>query len=243
VSSFLSALQLLTVFPWPQASDCRANEIGSAAIFFPVVGFLLGSILVLANFLLRPFASAILVSVVVVTLLALLTRGLHLDGLGDTFDGLGAGGERQRMLRIMDDSHTGAFGLIAIVLVLFFKIHAIEGIDSERWRALLSAPVLSRWAMVLLGHNARPAKQGLGSTFIDNLSAPHVFLATLITAVLVIGTLHGPGIALMGWVAVFTIASRAYFHRRLGGVTGDSFGAVGELSETSVLFFLALGMG
>jgi adenosylcobinamide-GDP ribazoletransferase len=81
----------------------------------------------------------------------LLTRGLHLDGLGDTFDGLGAGGDRERMLRIMDDSHTGAFGLIAIVLLLFSKIHAIESMDNERWRALLAAPILGRWAMVLLG--------------------------------------------------------------------------------------------
>jgi adenosylcobinamide-GDP ribazoletransferase len=243
VNSFFSALQFLTLFPCPKRVEHRADEIGPAAIFFPIVGFFLGSILALANFLLEPFASTILISVIVVTLLALLTRGLHLDGLGDTFDGLGAGGERQRMLRIMDDSHTGSFGLIAIVLVLFFKIHAIEGLDSERWRALLSAPVLSRWAMVLLGHHAQAAKQGLGSTFINHLSAQHVFLATLITAVLIVGILHGAGIALMGWVAVFTIASKAYFHRRLGGITGDSFGAVGELSETSVLLFLALGMG
>ena len=220
----------------------RADEIGPAAIFFPVVGFFLGSILVLANFLLEPFASAILISVVVVTLLALLTRGLHLDGLGDTFDGLGAGGDRERMLRIMDDSHTGAFGILAIVLVLFFKIHAIESLDSERWRALLVAPVLGRWAMVLLGHRSQAAKQGLGSTLIDHLSAKHLFLATLITVLLVAAILHAAGIAMMAWVAVFTIVSKAYFHRRLGGVTGDTFGAVGELSETSVLFFLALGM-
>ncbi len=220
----------------------RADEIGPAAIFFPVVGFFLGSILVLANFLLEPFASAILISVVVVTLLALLTRGLHLDGLGDTFDGLGAGGDRERMLRIMDDSHTGAFGILAIVLVLFFKIHAIESLDSERWRALLVAPVLGRWAMVLLGHRSQAAKQGLGSTLIDHLSAKHLFLATLITVLLVAAILHAAGIAIMAWVAVFTIVSKAYFHRRLGGVTGDTFGAVGELSETSVLFFLALGM-
>ena len=137
MNSFFSALQFLTLFPWPKRVERRADEIGPAAIFFPIVGFFLGSILALANFLLEPFASAILISVVVVTLLALLTRGLHLDGLGDTFDGLGAGGDRERMLRIMDDSHTGAFGLIAIVLVLFFKIHAIESLDSERWRALL----------------------------------------------------------------------------------------------------------
>lgn len=242
MNSFFSALQFLTLFPCPKRSEHRAEEIGSAAIFFPVVGLLLGSILVLANFLLEPFASAILVSIVVVTLLALLTRGLHLDGLGDTFDGLGAGGDRQRMLRIMDDSHTGAFGVLAIVLVLFFKIHAIESLEFERWRALLAAPVLGRWAMVLLGLRSQAAKQGLGSTLIDHLSGKHLVVATLITVISVAAILHGSGIALMAWVAVFTMASKAYFHRRLGGVTGDSFGAVGELSETSVLLFLALGM-
>jgi adenosylcobinamide-GDP ribazoletransferase len=242
VNSFFSALQLLTLFPWPKRVERRADEIGPSAIFFPVVGLLLGLILVLANFLLGPFASSILVSVVLVTLLALLTRGLHLDGLGDTFDGLGAGGDRERMLRIMDDSHTGAFGLIAIVLVLFFKIHAIESLDLERWRALLAAPVLGRWAMVLLGHRATAAKQGLGSTLVDHLSAKHFLFATFLTVLLVAAILQVAGIAMMAYVALLTMASKIYFHRRLGGVTGDTFGAVGELTETSVLFFLALGI-
>jgi adenosylcobinamide-GDP ribazoletransferase len=242
VNSFFAALQFLTLCPWPKRVERCADEIGRSAIFFPVVGFLLGSILVLANFLLEPFASAILVSVVVVTLMALLTRGLHLDGLGDTFDGLGAGGDRDRMVRIMDDSHTGAFGLIAIVLVLFFKIHAIESLEVERWRGLLAAPVLGRWAMVLLGYRSTAAKPGLGSTLIDYLSAKQFLWATLISVLLVAAILHGVGIAMMAWVTLLTMASKIYLHRRLGGVTGDTFGAVGELSETSVLFFLALGL-
>jgi adenosylcobinamide-GDP ribazoletransferase len=179
--------------------------------------------------------------VLLVTILVLLTRGLHLDGLGDTFDGLGAGGDRERILRVMDDSHTGAFGVIAIVLALFFKIQALEGIDSERWRALLAAPMLGRWAMVLLGYRSKAAKPGLGSNLIDHLKTSHLIVATLITLLLVTAISHGTGIALMIWVAVFTLASKSFFHRRLGGVTGDIFGAVGELSETSVLVFLALG--
>jgi adenosylcobinamide-GDP ribazoletransferase len=176
-----------------------------------------------------------------VTLLALLTGGLHLDGVGDTFDGLGAGGDRERMLRIMDDSHTGAYGLIAIVLLLFFKIHALEIIDSERWRALLAAPILGRWAMVLLAYRSQAAKPGLGSTLIDRLETKHVIVTTFITLMLVAAILRGAGIALMIWITVFTLASKSYFHRRLGGITGDTFGAVGELSEASVMIILALG--
>jgi len=241
VSSFFAALQFLTLFPWPKRAQRSADEVGPAAIFFPVIGFLLGLILVLVNFLLAPFASPGLASVVLVSVLALLTRGLHLDGVGDTFDGLGAGGDRERMLRIMDDSHTGAFGLIAIVLLLFFKVHAIESMDNERWRALLAAPILGRWAMVRLGYRTQSAKPGLGSTLIHHLSTKHFLISTFVTLLLVAAVLRGTGIAMMAWVAVFSLASKNYFHRRLGGVTGDTFGAVGELSETSVFVFLALG--
>jgi adenosylcobinamide-GDP ribazoletransferase len=241
VSSFLAALQFLTLFPWPRRTDRSADEVGPSAIFFPVIGVLLGLILVLVNVLLEPLASPALSSVALVAVLALLTRGLHLDGLGDTFDGLGAGGERERMLNIMDDSHTGAFGVIAIVLLLFFKIHAIASIDDERWRALLAAPILGRWAMVLLGYGSQAAKPGLGSTLINHLETKHVVFATFVTLILVAAILHETGIAMMAWVTIFTLASKIYFHRRLGGVTGDTFGAVGELSETSVMVFLALG--
>jgi adenosylcobinamide-GDP ribazoletransferase len=216
------------------------SEVGRSAIFFPVVGLILGLILVLVNFLLLPFASAGLLSVILVTLLAFMTRGLHFDGVGDTFDGLGAGGDRDRVLSIMDDSHTGVFGLIAIVLVLFLKIHALESIDVDRWRALLVAPILGRWAMVLLAFRSKAAKAGLGSNLIEHLQTKHFLLATLVTLLLVAAIWRRNGIVMMAWVAVFTTASKSYFHRRLGGVTGDTFGAVGELSETSVMVLLAL---
>ena len=241
MSSFFAALQFLTIIPWPRRADCSADELGRATIFFPVIGFLLGLTLVLVNVSLKSFASPVLSSVALVTLLAWLTRGLHLDGLGDTFDGLGAGGDREHMLRVMDDSHTGAFGVIAIVLLLFFKIHAIEAIDSERWRALLAVPVLSRWAMVLLAYRSKAAKEGLGSTLIDHLSTKHFFISTFVTLLLVAAVLRATGVFMMAWVAIFSLASKNYFQRRLGGVTGDTFGAVGELSETSVFVFLALG--
>jgi adenosylcobinamide-GDP ribazoletransferase len=240
VSSFFEALQFLTLFPRPSRLEHSTDEIGRSAIFFPVIGFMLGLILVLVNFLLEPFASAGLLSVILVTLLTLATGGLHLDGVGDTFDGLGAGGDRDRVLSIMDDSHTGVYGLIAIVLVLFLKIHALESMDVDRWRALLAAPILGRWAMVLLGFQSKAAKAGLGSNLIDHLTTKHFLLATFLTLLLVAAILRGSGIVMIAWVAVFTITSKNYFHRRLGGVTGDIFGAVGELSETSVMVLLAL---
>jgi adenosylcobinamide-GDP ribazoletransferase len=205
-----------------------------------VIGLILGSILVVVNFLLAPFASAALLSVILISLLAFLTRGLHLDGVGDTFDGLGAGGDRDRILSVMDDSHTGVFGLTAVVLVLLLKIHALESIDVDRGRTLLVALILGRWGMLLLAYRSKAAKDGLGSRLIDHLKTKYFLIATLLTLVLVAGIWSRNGIMMMAWVAIFTTASKIYFHRRLGGVTGDTCGAVGELSETSVMVLLAL---
>jgi adenosylcobinamide-GDP ribazoletransferase len=216
------------------------SDLGRSAIFFPVIGLILGTLLVVVNFLLAPFASAALLSVILVSLLAFLTRGLHLDGVGDTFDGLGAGGDRDHVLSVMDDSHIGVFGVIAIVLVLFLKIHALESLDVDRWRVLLTALILGRWAMVLLAFRSRPAKTGLGANLIGHLQTSHLLLTTLLTLMLVAAIFRGNGIVMMAWVAIFTTASKIYFHRRLGGVTGDTCGAVGELSETSVMVLLAL---
>jgi adenosylcobinamide-GDP ribazoletransferase len=241
VSSFYAALQFLTVFPWPRYRPYSADELGRAAIFFPVIGVLLGLVLVLVSSALEPLASAGLSSVVLVAVLALLTRGLHLDGLGDSFDGLSAAGDRERMLQIMDDSHTGAFGLIAIVLLLLIKIHALESVETERWRALLTAPVLGRWAMIVLGYGARAAKPGLGSSLIEHLKTKHLLVASFITFIFAGAILRGVGVALMICIGLFSLLSKVFWHRRLGGVTGDTFGATSELSEALVLVILALG--
>jgi adenosylcobinamide-GDP ribazoletransferase len=240
VSAFFAALQFLTFFPYPRRMGYATADVGRSAIFFPVIGLILGSILVVVNFLLAPFVSAALLSVILVSLLAFLTRGLHLDGVGDTFDGLGAGGDRDRILSVMDDSHTGVFGLTAVVLVLLLKIHALESIDVDRGRTLLVALILGRWGMLLLAYRSKAAKDGLGSRLIDHLKTKYFLIATLLTLVLVAGIWSRNGIMMMAWVAIFTTASKIYFHRRLGGVTGDTCGAVGELSETSVMVLLAL---
>lgn len=240
MNSFFAALEFLTLFPCPDRAERPADELGRAAIFFPLVGLLLGAILVVVDFLLSPFASPALTGAILIAILALLTGGLHLDALGDTFDGLGAGGDRQRILQVMDDSRTGAFGVIAIGLTLFLKIHALQSMDAERWRALLAAPVLGRWSMVLMGCRAAAAKPGLGATFIEHLSARRIVAATLLTALAAAAILRAGGVVLMICLATLTLLCKHYFRRRLGGVTGDILGAVGEWSETSALVLLAL---
>jgi adenosylcobinamide-GDP ribazoletransferase len=239
MNAFFAALQFLTIIPGPK--NLPSVDWGWAAIFFPIIGLLLGTVLVLSDFPLRLLASPGLCAAVLVAVLAFLTRGLHLDGLSDTFDGLGAGGDRDRMLAIMDDSHVGAFGMIAVLLVLILKIEAIQSTDADRWRLLLAAPILSRWAMVVLGYRSLSAKAGLGSSFIGHLENKHVAVASIISVMLLGVILRAGGIALILLTGLFTWAIKTYFHRRLGGINGDIFGAVGELTETFALVFLALG--
>ena len=240
MNSFFAALQFLTLCPWPARMERSAGEVGRSAIFFPVIGFALGSILVLIDWLLQAFASSGLLSAILVAASVVATRGLHLDGLADTFDGLGAGGGRERVLQIMDDSHTGVFGVAAIALVLLIKVEALDSLANDRWRTLLLAPLLSRWTMVLLAHRSKAAKEGLGSTFIAHVEAKHFFAATSVTFLLAAPVQPMMAVALMAWVGVFTWGCKLYLHRRLGGVTGDTFGAVTELNESCVMVAMAL---
>jgi adenosylcobinamide-GDP ribazoletransferase len=239
MNSFFAALQFLTIIPGPK--NLASVDWGWAAIFFPIIGLLLGAVLVLSDFPLRLLASPGLCAAVLVAILAFLTRGLHLDGLSDTFDGLGAGGDRDQILNVMDDSHVGAFGMIAVLLVLILKIEAIQSTDVDRWRLLLAAPILSRWAMVVLGYRSLPVKPGLGSSFMGHLENKHVAVASVISVMLLAVILRAGSIAVILLTGLFTWAIKTYFHRRLGGINGDIFGAVGELTETFALVFLALG--
>jgi adenosylcobinamide-GDP ribazoletransferase len=95
--------------------------------------------------------------------------------------------------------------------------------------------------MVVLGYRSLPAKPGLGSSFIGHLENKHVAVASIISVMLLAVILRAGGIALILLTGLFTWAIKTYFHRRLGGINGDIFGAVGELTETFALVFLALG--
>lgn len=235
--SFLTALKFLTIFPWPKTFPTTPEEIGRSAPSFPLVGFCLGLVLMLCDRLLYRYMESTLLSILLVTLMILLTRGLHLDGLGDTCDGLGAKGDTKEALEAMDDSRIGIFGLLAVVIVIAFKIHAMAVM--EGYPGLLLAPILGRWAMVVLAYGSRSAREGLGEIMVQNVRGRHLLLATLFTLALVTIFSGQIGLWIALCVSLLTLLSRNYFHRRLGGVTGDTFGAVGEITETLSLVIFA----
>jgi len=226
-----AAFAFLTRIPIPGAGG--AGELGRSVVWFPLVGAALGAALVGVARALGGHLSAGVLAVALVALHALLTGGLHLDGLADTFDAWGGGrGDRARMLEIMRDSRIGAHGATALALLLAGKIFAVLDLLSRgtSW-PLLAAPAVARWAvvpLVVLFRYARPS--GLGSPFQEQRRAIDVVVATVLVAPLAFwfggAALRAAALAL---AAALLVALA--INRRLGGLTGDVYGAAIEIAE------------
>jgi len=236
MTRLLAALAFLTRVPVrPIHRSFEASDVGRAALFFPLIGAAIGLVQLGVFRLLRPHLPSLVVAVLVVALSAWVTRGLHLDGLADFADGLGGGSTREDALRIMRDPAVGAFGVIALVLVLVVKIAAVDALPSAE--ALVLAPALARWAAVPIGVFLPYARegQGLGAAMTGGTGRFELLGSTVLAASL---SLFVPlKLALLSWAAVLLVSFFVGIiaRRRLGGMTGDVLGANVELAEASVL--------
>lgn len=210
-------------------------ELARSLTYFPAVGAALGALLIAAHAALGAVLSPGPVAVSVVALSALVTGGLHLDGVADVFDALGGGrGDRDRMLRILRDSRIGAHGAAALALVVVAKVLAVAALDGRAW-PLYAAPIAARWAAAVLivrFPHARP--DGLGAPFHRHAGRAQLAGATLVALAGLAGL--GPralGPALAALAAALAVA--VPLHRRLGGLTGDVHGAAIETAELAFL--------
>lgn len=232
MTRLLAAVAFLTRLPIRRAFT--AADVGRAAIAFPLVGAGIGVLQLAVWRLSEPYLTSLVTAALVVAFGAWVTRGLHWDGLADFVDGLGGGRTKEDALRIMKDSRIGAFGALALGLVLVLKIAAIEGLP--RPEMLVLAPALSRWSVVALGAALPYVRPGS-----DSPSA-HAGAVELVGATLMAGVLV---VYLRSWLEVVvaigvTVVVGAIARRRLGGVTGDVLGANVELAETAVLISAAV---
>jgi adenosylcobinamide-GDP ribazoletransferase len=238
---FLEAVRFLTFIPLP-AREASWEQVGRGTAYFPLVGALLGAIFVLADALLGKIWSRLLVSAVLVVLWVILTGGLHLDGLADTVDGLRGGRGREERLTIMKDSRLGTFGGVAVFCLLALKLAFLNELGlAWRGRGLLVVPTLGRWAMVYsiwTFPSARPG--GIGSLFKEHSGLREVVLATVLALVVALSFFSLWGLAILGglWLAVTLLGWT--LTRALGGLTGDTYGALCEISEVLVLAMVAL---
>ncbi len=239
----LAALRFLTVLPLPGKVGTSAAELAGSAPWFPVVGLLIGA--AAAGFAEGVYLGAppLVAAVLVVIALGAVSKGLHLDGLADSADGLLSSRNRERMLEIMKDSHLGTMGVLALLAVLGLKVAALASLPPERvWVAALLMPVAGRSTMTMLMGllpYARP-EGGLGGLFPLGRS-PWLALGAL-GALLVVGGAVGRemGLAVAVVAAALALLFGARVQRALGGMTGDTLGATCELGELAAVLTVAL---
>lgn len=234
----LSALRFLTVIPLKAAAG-ESGRLAGSMIYFPVVGLLLGiflsgadSLLVLLSF------NDLVVNIILVVLLIIMTGGLHLDGLADTFDALMSGKDREGMLEVMRDPRIGTMGYLSIISVLLLKIGLLASVSqTAKTASLVSMCVLSRWSLVFsmfLFPYAR--REGKAKAFIDGVDKKKFTLASAITLALAIMLLKLNGLLVFGLVALCAYGFGRIMRKNIGGITGDSLGAICELAEVITLF-------
>lgn len=244
---FVAAAQFLSVIPVPGSERLFRRSttdpryiMGSG--YFSLVGFLLGLITCILPWILGAFVPLLALSALVVVALVALTGGLHLDGLMDTFDGVFGRSDLERKLEIMRDSRVGSFGVLGAlcVLLLKFALFASLGV-SLLIPALLIVPAVARWAMILVARIFPSARiTGLGATFRQTVTIPHLVLAALISLLVALGFGHFVGLFVWCGTSVVAIAIGAWFSRQLDGLTGDVYGAIIEITEVIALLLFVL---
>ena len=236
---FFLALQFLTRLPVPAVRDFQADELARSAVWFPLVGLLLGGLLALLGLAVRPF-DPWLAALLVLLAWVWLTGGLHLDGLADTFDALGAAHrDRERFLQVLSDPHVGSFGVIALVLQLAAKL-VLLGVAFGHGVPLLALLLIPAWARLgalWWAQSLPPLKPGLGERFKWRAGRwlPLLWLTVLLAASLPFTGLWLAPLALWFW--------QRFLLLKVGGMTGDCLGAGVEISESLLLLAVVIGLG
>jgi adenosylcobinamide-GDP ribazoletransferase len=244
------AVTLLTVLPVPGAAPGEIEPAGEAMVWAPAVGLLLGG-LAACVLLTGHYAGQLTGAALAVAALALLTRGLHLDGLADLADGLGSGKPAAGALEVMRRSDIGPMGVLTLVLTLFVQVAALAhgALSGRGTLAVITAVVTGRLAMTWACRRGVPAARpgGLGAMVAGTVRpvVPLVQTLAALTAATIIAALTWAGASwtlpaaiAAGLAAAFALERHAV--RRLGGITGDVLGALAEVATTVALVVATL---
>ncbi|WP_230481959.1 adenosylcobinamide-GDP ribazoletransferase [Sphingomonas sp. Leaf21] len=231
--TLIVALGFLTRLPMPRV-EADADDFARAIRLYPVAGLVIGAIVAGAGWLgtrVDPWTGALL------ALLAWVwaTGALHLDGLADLSDGLGAAhGDRSRLLSVMSDPHIGSFGTVALVMQLLAKLVLLHLVPPQGWLGIMLIPAAARIGPLAWARWLPPLKPGGLGALVAGAARPYDPVIWLV--VLLASSWFSPPL-LAAPLAIGVLAW--WFHRRLGGMSGDVHGAGIELTETAMLFAAA----
>lgn len=231
----LLAISFLTIIPAYGNRLADEKELAGSLAFYPLVGFLIGSLLAGMAALHYRLALGLSGDALIIVVWIITTAGLHLDGLMDTADGLFCGQDREGKLEVMRDSRVGAMGVITLMAVLILKLAFLNSLSyADKMWILAICPAFGRGMMVLAIYIFPYARSGggLGRSFAEQAHWVHILIALLTLAAVTFGLGGSTGLILLGLAIIPVAIVAGWTARQLGGLTGDNYGAIGELSET-----------
>jgi adenosylcobinamide-GDP ribazoletransferase len=244
MKSFIAALQFLTCIRVSNEREWPPQSFGKSVKFFPLVGAVIGFLLVCIYIILGLFLPKLALVAIILAAWIFLTGGLHLDGLMDTADGVFSGKPRDKMLEIMKDSRVGANGVMAFGIVFILKFAIIYDMPTDLLlMALFVAPVAGRLAMsasIVLFPYARA--DGMGKAFKEFACKDTLTIAGLVSYLLIAPFILSDKIIFLGvlfGVLTALLLARS-LNKTLGGLTGDTYGAIAECCEIFTLLFILM---
>jgi adenosylcobinamide-GDP ribazoletransferase len=248
--AFFTGLQFLTRISIVRQDNWTAEDFGRSVKYFPLIGAVLGAIyaaFAYGFYVWLPARGIVLpthlTAAILLILPPIMTGGLHCDGFMDTMDGVFSGRSRERMLEIMKDSCTGSNAVFCFVILMFWEFAILLDMPKAVvTTALFVMPIVARLMMVAgitLFPYARP--DGLGKAFAQYAGRGALTFAAVCTLVLTLplGRLAWASLAVC---AAFTAFFGNYVEKRLGGLTGDVYGAITTLNEGLVLLTFLIGV-
>ena len=236
--NFISTLQFITILPLGKAESFDPPKM---VPYFPLVGILLGLLVALFDSVAIRFWAPPVAALLDIMLLAVLTGAFHIDGLGDTADGLLGPRSRDKALEIMKDSRIGTMGLVAILFGLALKWGGIANLEAHRSILLIMIPAYAR-AGILFGMRYLPygRSDGTGKPFFQKkLSLLHFWgLIFPISLSLILGL---KAILLNLAFAIIIGMILLFYKKRMGCITGDMLGAMVEITEAGLFLMISFG--
>lgn len=233
LKGFALAFNMLTIIPFFKVHHFFSGINGYSAMFYPVVGFLLGSILFGIHFILEPYIASTHLCVIIFALWVVLTGALHLDGFSDTVDGLFV--DAKKSLEVMKDSHVGGMGMIFSVVFLILKLSSV--IHFDLFYLLPVVLMLSRLNAVMAIYFYDYISGGVGRLIKDELNMRHLLFAIFFS--FVVASIFSSIILFFINILVLMVVAR-FFTKRIGGLNGDIYGFLIEVSEVVLLNVLII---
>lgn len=239
VKRFILMLQFMTTIPIKTRIDANAEDYGKGLVFAPLVGLVIGVLLALICRGLLLIFPSLLTAVLIAITYIMLTGGLHLDGLGDTFDGIFSNRPKEKILEIMRDSCHGTNALLAVSSIIVLYIAVIYSIIDQgtALKALLLMPVAGRIGSLIGAGVSEYARsgEGMGKAFTDYCSNKEILTGLPFYAVLFYIIAGFNGLIMITFSSLSAFFLVKYFGRKIGGTTGDILGAVCELNQALFL--------